>query len=127
MSRVLAVLALTFGLVFSSLGVQTATAEQQAGKMYHTFVKTRIVKKANGDLYFRTKVRNYPDRLTYLEKKTCKRCTWRQVAKKRTTKHSIVKYPVGAPRNGRWYWRIKTPATKRFYVSYSDVWYTYTV
>lgn len=63
----------------------------------------------------------YADKITILQSKECKTCTWHPSRKKRTGANAYVVYPVNAPATGRRFFRIKVPATIRYRASYSNV------
>ena len=63
----------------------------------------------------------YANKITILQSKECKTCTWRPARKKRTGTSAYVVYPVNAPATGRRFFRVKVPATVRYRASYSNV------
>ncbi|MGI8994757.1 MAG: hypothetical protein ACR2FP_10660 [Nocardioidaceae bacterium] len=66
----------------------------------------------------------YAHRLVLLEKRPCARCGWRQVSKDFTGDYSRWSFKVGAPVNGRWWWRVSAPAATRFIRSFSGIYTT---
>jgi hypothetical protein len=122
-------------LVSPAVGMSTASADT-AGTVATTSaaaaaakakrqIDAKIINVTRQQLQIRAHVHSYPMQWTFLQKKKCKSCTWHQVAKKKTTEHGRVFYKVGAPRTGRWYFRVGTPERKHFRTSYSDTFYTY--
>jgi len=63
----------------------------------------------------------YANKITILQAKECKTCTWRPSRKQRTGAGAYVVYPVNAPATGRRFFRVKVPATVRYRASYSNV------
>jgi len=59
------------------------------------------------------------------QKRTCKSCIWRVVKRERTDRNTRYRFRVGAPREGRWYYRVAVPETKKYRKSFSDVYYTF--
>lgn len=66
----------------------------------------------------------YAHRLVSLEKRTCATCGWRKVSRHRTGEYSRWSFRVGAPRDGRWWWRVSTPSSTRYIRSYSGIYTT---
>jgi hypothetical protein len=67
---------------------------------------------------------HYGHRTVYLTKRSCAGCTWNRVRTDQTGAHGRYSFRVGAPRHGRWFWRVITPASTRFIRSYSGVFTT---
>lgn len=67
---------------------------------------------------------HYAHRTISLGKRKCGTCSWTQVRSHRTGDRGKFRFTVGAPRHGRWFWRVSTPATKKFIRSYSGVFTT---
>lgn len=67
---------------------------------------------------------NYAQHLVNLEKRSCGSCSWNRVRSDRAGIHGRYSFTVGAPRSGRWFWRVSTPATTKFVRSYSGVFTT---
>ena len=91
-------------------------------------VSAKIVEQQQ-DLIFRGEVfgsreRPYDNRITRLQKKTCRSCEWRVVRSERTNDQARFRYGVGAPRRGKWFFRAVVPPTREYRRSYSRVWYT---
>jgi hypothetical protein len=66
----------------------------------------------------------YGHKRIFLEKRTCANCGWDRVRAAKTGKKGTYSFQVGAPADGRWWWRVSTPATERFITSYSSVFTT---
>jgi hypothetical protein len=107
--------------------VATASTSADAAAKPHRQITAKIVKVSRQTLQIRVHVPNYPGRHTYLQKKVCAKCTWKVVARKKTSGQGRVFYPVGAPASGRWYFRVGTPETPGFATSYSPKFYTYRI
>jgi len=91
-------------------------------------VSAKIVEQQQ-DLTFRGEVfgsreRPYDNRITRLQKKTCRSCDWQAVRSERTNDRARFRYGVGAPRRGKWFFRAVVPPTREYRRSYSRVWYT---
>jgi hypothetical protein len=121
--RLLTAFAVAAALLLPAVAPSSASAESAAAKPHRT-ITAKIVKVSRLTLQIRAHVRNYPHRHTFLDKKRCALCTWRIVARKKTSLFGRVFYPVGAPVTGRWYFRVGTPETRRFATSYSPKFYT---
>lgn len=67
---------------------------------------------------------NYAHRTIHLDKRSCGTCSWNRVRTDLTRIHGRYSFRVGAPRTGRWFWRVSTPATTAFIRSYSGVFTT---
>lgn len=66
----------------------------------------------------------YARKRIHLEKRSCADCGWDTVRSAKTGKRSQYSFKVGAPRKGRWWWRVSTPASTRFIRSHSSVFTT---
>ncbi len=66
----------------------------------------------------------YAHRLVALEKRACATCGWRKVSTDRTGDYSRWSFKVGAPRDGRWWWRVSTPSSTRYIRSFSGIYTT---
>ncbi len=103
-----------------------ATASQDVDAKRSREIDARIVNVTDTQLQLRAHVKgDYDRKITHLMKKNCAKCDFKQVAKKRTDSTGHVRYNVGAPRTGRWYYKVRTPETRRFRTSYSATFYTY--
>lgn len=67
---------------------------------------------------------NYGQRWVHLQKRACATCSWNQVRSTTTGDRGGWSFTVGAPRNGRWFWRVTTPASTKYIRSYSGVFTT---
>ena len=121
-TRLCAALLCALVLVLSTVAASSA---QSAAKPHRVFTSAKIVKLPNGSLSFRAHIAHYPNGFVGLMKKTCATCTWNRVALRRTTAFGRIMMPVGAPPQGRWYWRYRTPESPAFAVTYSSTWYTF--
>ena len=66
----------------------------------------------------------YAHRTIYLEKRKCADCGWNRARTAKTGKKAKYSFKVGAPRHGRWWWRVSTPADTKFIRSHSAVFTT---
>jgi hypothetical protein len=66
----------------------------------------------------------YAHERLFLEKRPCADCGWHRARSKMTGRHGSFSFTVGAPRHGRFWWRLKAPADTRFITSYSPVFST---
>jgi hypothetical protein len=113
-------------LVVSTLPGSSAHA---GGPKPERRVSAKIVQVSDQGLEFKGKVfgsreRPYDNRVTRLQKKTCRDCNWQVVRTNRTDDRARYTYDVGAPRRGRWFFRAQVPETREYRTSYSRVWYT---
>lgn len=123
-TRILAATVTSVALVVPAASVATASTEL-APKPTRA-IDARIVTITDTQLQLRAHVKgDYSRKITHLMKKNCKSCNFHQVNKKRTDATGHVRYNVGAPRTGRWYYKVRTPETKRFRTSFSPTFYTY--
>jgi len=67
----------------------------------------------------------YRDKVTYLQRKTCKSCNWRRQETNRTDRNARFRYRVGAPRTGSWYYRVVVPESREYRKSFSPVYRTF--
>lgn len=67
---------------------------------------------------------HYAHRRIFLQKRSCGTCSWHQAKSGHTAARGRYSFSVGAPRHGRWYWRVSTPAAPRFIRSFSGVFTT---
>jgi hypothetical protein len=81
------------------------------------------IEDRSGHLHGRVAPR-YAHRWVHLEKRSCAGCGWKLVRMQRTGDHGHYRFIVGAPRTGRSYWRVTTPATHQFIRSSSAVFST---
>jgi hypothetical protein len=66
----------------------------------------------------------YAHRVIYLAKRRCADCGWDRVRSEKTRRHGLYSFKVGAPRHGRWWWRVSTPASTAYIASNSAVYTT---
>jgi hypothetical protein len=123
-THLLATFALALGLALPAVATTETASAQQVAKQERV-ITASIANVTRSKLQMRAKVAKYPRGATFLQRKTCKSCNWRNLTKKRTNAHGRVAYPVGAPATGRWYFRIGTPKNAHFARSYSQTFYTY--
>lgn len=67
---------------------------------------------------------DYGSRRINLQKRSCAACGWHRVRSAQTGDRGGYSFTVGAPRNGRWFWRVSTPAGTKYIHSYSGVFTT---
>lgn len=67
---------------------------------------------------------DYASRRVALQKRSCGKCSWHRVRSAQTGSRGGFSLTVGAPRGGRWFWRVSTPATTKYIHSYSGVFTT---
>ncbi len=67
---------------------------------------------------------HYAHRTVYLDKRSCGSCGWHQVKSDHTGRRGRFSFTVGAPRRGRSFWRVATPASTKFIQSFSSVFTT---
>ncbi|MFT3874027.1 MAG: hypothetical protein QM714_15505 [Nocardioides sp.] len=93
-------------------------------------VGAKIVKKHN-KLFFQGKVQDYKKKKLVIQKATCDpskpKCKFKKFKKVKTDAKNKYRQQVPAPRKGKWYWRAMVPASGGYDVSYSSIWYTYTL
>ncbi|MBB6627341.1 hypothetical protein H5V45_08415 [Nocardioides sp. KIGAM211] len=94
-------------------------------------ISENIVKKGARTLVFKGKVKgqpHYSNKIVKIQRKVGKHGAWRTYKKVRSGQLGGFKAKVGAPRNGRWYFRAYTPKTDKFRASHSaGNYYTYTI
>ncbi|MGZ4581618.1 MAG: hypothetical protein ACXVXG_13365 [Nocardioidaceae bacterium] len=61
----------------------------------------------------------YGNETMYLQRKTCKGCTWKAYAKQQTGANGSWRFRVAEPKNGTWYYRARTTADQDFVASYA--------
>lgn len=82
-------------------------------------------KLRDGSGRFHGKVQpRYRNKVIRLEKRRCASCGWDVVRSKRTGDYGRWRFNVGAPRSGRWWWRVSTPGSTKFIRSHSGVFTT---
>lgn len=125
-TRIMAAAVTTVALALPGIAVSTASAESAQLK-HREFQDTKIVNITPQRLQMRTKVVQYQNKPTSLQKKDCRvGCAWHRVQRAKTNQFGRVRYEVPAPADGRWFWRIVTPKRGQYATSYSPVWYTET-
>lgn len=67
---------------------------------------------------------DYGSRRIDVQKRSCAACGWHRVQTTQTGDRGGYSFTVGAPRNGRWFWRVSTPASTKYIRSYSGVFTT---
>jgi hypothetical protein len=79
----------------------------------------------DGSGAFHGRVRpNYHNKVIHLEKRRCAQCRWDEVRAKRTGERGGWRFDVGAPRSGRWWWRVTVPGSTAYIRSSSAVFTT---
>lgn len=82
-------------------------------------------KLRDGTGRFRGRVQpNYGNKIIYLEKRPCSTCSWHRVRSNRTGSLGYWRFKVGAPRSGRWWWRVSVPGSTAYIRSISGVFTT---
>lgn len=78
--------------------------------------------KDGGRIVFKGNVNpGYGGKVVFLQRKTCKSCTWKAFDKTRTAGNGAWSFVVPAPRTGSWYFRAKASESTKFVTSYSPV------
>ncbi len=67
---------------------------------------------------------DYGSRRVNLQKRSCAACGWHRVQSSQTGDRGGYSFTVGAPRNGRSFWRVSTPASTKYIRSSSGVFTT---
>ena len=143
MHRILSGLIVTALLGVAPLGIATSADASEAGAVQRQAVSqaaagvkpkhkvtSNIIEPRRNKLVFKGKVSpNYGKKLVLIQKRNCDRksCKWHKFAKVKTNKKGQYRSRITAPRTGRDYWRAKVPGSRRYAVSYSAVYYTYTL
>jgi hypothetical protein len=79
----------------------------------------------NGSGRFHGKIKpHYSHHTVYLDRRRCGGCNWHRAKSGRTSGHSSFSFATTAPRHGKYYWRVSTPATTKYIRSYSSVFTT---
>jgi hypothetical protein len=107
---------------------QATTAPTVESRLPKREINAKVVQKGSRTLIFKGKVTGepkYSKKVVKIERRIGKGGNWKQYAKVKSTKQGGWRHQVGAPRNGRWYFRAMTPKTNSYAKSYSEVWYTY--
>jgi hypothetical protein len=120
--RALTIAAASVALLMPVSALSSASADAAAKPHRHITAK---VTKPHSTLQLHAHVFNYPNHITFLQKRNCAKCGWHIVSRRKTNDDGRVMYPLGAPATGRWYYRMGTPETDRFATSYSQKFYTY--
>jgi hypothetical protein len=112
------VLALT-GTTAAAQGSAAAHADKKPARQMNTTLHQH-------PLQLRVRVLGgYAEQPTFLQKKTCRACTWHRVDTKKTDARGKVRYPLDAPATGNWFYRVGTPERAHYRESYSRVAKTY--
>ncbi len=67
---------------------------------------------------------DYGHQRVSLLRRSCATCGWDHVRSTKAGAKGGWSFTVGAPRNGRWFWRVTTPASTKYIRSYSGVFTT---
>lgn len=94
---------------------------QTSARVYRSI--TGRIEDGSGRFHGRVTPR-YGKRWVRLEKRSCGTCGWHRVRTARAGPRGGYSFKVGAPRSGKWYFRVSTAATTRFIRSYSGVFTT---
>jgi hypothetical protein len=106
----------------------TAPETSAREKLPKREITARVVKKSARVLVFKGKVKSdpaYSHKIVKIQRKIGKHGHWKPYAKDRTTNKGNWAHRVGAPRNGKWFFRAWTPKTDHYGRSFSEVWFTY--
>jgi len=93
-------------------------------------ITSKMVKVGAHKIVFKGKVKGsprYANKKVKIERRIGKKGAWKVYNQVRTTDLGNWKSRVGAPRQGKWYFRAVTPQTNNYRKSYSSVWYTYSI
>ena len=66
----------------------------------------------------------YADRKVVLQRRSCKGCAWKPVKVLKTNDRGVYISRIGAPRTGRWYWRVRIKASNGYAATTGAVWGT---
>jgi hypothetical protein len=117
-----AIIGAAMSVVIAVSGGPATAQTSVAGHLDKKPARQMITKLHQHPLQLRVKVLGgYQHQVTYLQKKTCKACTWHRVDRKLTNSRAKVRYPLDAPATGNWFYRVMTPERARFRESYSQV------
>jgi hypothetical protein len=67
---------------------------------------------------------HYADHRVYLDRRHCGSCNWHRLKTGHTDSRAHFSFHTDAPRHGKFYWRVATPATTKYIHSYSSVFTT---
>jgi hypothetical protein len=67
---------------------------------------------------------HYADHRVYLDRRHCGACSWHRLKTGHTDSRAHFSFHTDAPRRGKFYWRVSTPATTKYIRSYSSVFTT---
>lgn len=67
---------------------------------------------------------HYAHHRVYLDRRHCGSCNWHRLKTGHTDSRSHFSFHTDAPRRGKFYWRVATPATTKYIHSYSPVFTT---
>lgn len=105
----------------SANGANTATfsaSRDSAVSWLRRKIGSDVVEPRPNRMFLKGKVRPGGRQTVQLMRKACKKCSWKQVGKQRTTRLGTFRFAIDAPRNGSWFYRARTPATKKHVVSF---------
>jgi hypothetical protein len=89
-------------------------------------LRTRVDEPAPDRLVLAGRARPGGRQSVQLLRKTCRHCTWTPSREKRTSRTGRFRFRLGAPEHGSWYYRVQTPASRRFLETRSKTWRTFT-
>jgi len=69
-------------------------------------------------------VEPYVEGVVKLQKKTCGTCKWKTVKKVKTNENGAYTTKIFTPRQGRWKWRVKVPASDGYATTKGATWTT---
>lgn len=107
-----------------------ASSQATVGDKPKHRVTSNVIEPRRNKLVFKGKVSpNYAKKPVLIQKKNCNRasCKWHKFAKVKTNRKGQFRQRITAPRTGRDYWRAKVAPSRTYAVSYSAVYYTYTL
>lgn len=93
----------------------SATTEVSAYRTITSAIKPKLL------LMYGKVAPNYAGKRLFIERKTCAACSYERVRSTLVNATSHYKVTLAAPRRGRWFFRLSTPATAQFVTSYSGV------
>ena len=67
----------------------------------------------------------YADGPIKLQKKVCRDCRWKLIKTFRTSDTGTFRTKIYAPRQGRWKWRVKVPASAGYATTLGRAWAVY--
>lgn len=82
--------------------------------------------KSDGKIYLNGRVMpDYAFKKVVLQKRACGTCAWKDYDTFSTVRDGNYRHQVYVPRSGKWYWRVRVPATTRWTATIAPGIYTY--